>query len=132
MGWRPLILKHIFYNKKLKERARMMRRNMTVPEKKIWEELLSKDQMLGLRFLRQKPIDHFIVDFYCSKLRIVVEIDGSSHLGDQPEAYDNERTLVLKKYGIVVYRYTNDEVLNSIERVAEDLKEKIKARIEEL
>ena len=105
---------------------------MTEPEKKIWIELLSKDQFLGLRFLRQKPIDNFIVDFYCSKLRVAVEIDGDSHYGDQSEAYDSERTQVLRKYGIVVFRYTNNEVMTNLESVAEDLKIRIKKMVGEL
>jgi len=125
-------MRHVFYNKKLKDRARMMRKNMTLSEKKIWKELLSNDQFLEFRFLRQKPIDHFIVDFYCSKLRVVIEIDGDSHLGDQAEAYDEERTLSFKKYGIVVFRYTNNEVLTNLKGVAEDLRIRIENRMEEI
>ena len=58
-------LKVIPFNKNLKEKARKLRRNMTLAEKNIWSQLFAKDNLNGLRFLRQKPIDEYIVDFYC-------------------------------------------------------------------
>jgi very-short-patch-repair endonuclease len=75
------------------------------------------------KFLRQKPIDNYIVDFYCSELRLVIEIDGDSHA--EAVGYDAERTKVLNALGLTVVRYTNDEVLRNIQGVFDDLSRRI-------
>ena len=123
---------HIPCSQELKNSARELRKNMTPAEKMLWYELLSKDNLEDLRFLRQKPIEDFIVDFYCSKLLLVIEIDGDSHFSDEAKGYDTNRTNVLEKYGIKVLRYTNREVINNFEGMAEDLQKQIWLRIEEL
>lgn len=105
---------------------------MTLAEKKIWYELLAKDKLNGLRFLRQKPIDEYIADFYCHKLKLVIEIDGESHLAEGAREYDEHRTKVLNAYGIEVIRYTNEEILNHIGEVESDLKENVRKREQEL
>ena len=117
------------FNKNSKEKARKLRRNMTLAEKKIWYELLAKDKLNGLRFLRQKPIDEYIADFYCHKLKLVIEIDGESHLAEGAREYDEHRTKVLNAYGIEVIRYTNEEILNHIGEVESDLKDKVRQRL---
>jgi very-short-patch-repair endonuclease len=111
------------YNKNLVPLARENRRNPTPAETRIWNEVLRKRQLAQFKFLRQKPLDHFIVDFYCSKLGLVIEIDGDSHA--ETAEYDRERTRVLGAYGLEVVRYTNDEVLRNIEGVYEDLLRRI-------
>lgn len=116
------------YNKKSKEKARKLRRNMTLAEKKIWYELLRKDKLEGFRFLRQKPLDNYIADFYCNELKLIIEIDGESHLSADAREYDAHRTKVLNGYGIEVVRYTNDEILNRLDKVKTDLKEKVNER----
>jgi len=65
----------IYYNPKLKERARELRNNSTLSEVILWKQLKSR-QMHGYQFMRQKPIDNYIVDFFCSKLNLIIEIDG--------------------------------------------------------
>ena len=80
-------------------------------------------QFADYRFLRQKPVDLFIVDFYCSSLQLVIEIDGDSH-AESPE-YDAERTRILNGYGLTVIRYANHEVLHNISGVYEDLVQRI-------
>ena len=107
------------YNKNLTERARENRKTPTKAENKIWNEVLRMKQFADYKFLRQKPIDNYIVDFYCSELRLVIEIDGDSH-ADSVE-YDAERTKVLAALGLKVVRYTNDEVLQNIQGVFDDL-----------
>ncbi len=92
---------------------------MTPAEKKIWYEVLSRKRFEGLRWLRQRPIDNFIVDFYCAELKLVVEIDGESHT-EQVE-YDADRTTILESYGLTVVRFTNGDVLNNIHGVYEQL-----------
>ena len=80
-------------------------------------------QFAEYKFLRQKPIDNYIVDFYCSELRLVIEIDGDSHA--EAVEYDAARTRVLEAFGLTVVRYSNDDVLRNIEGVYDDLWSKI-------
>ena len=115
---------YIPYNKTLTEKARENRKNPTPAEKKMWFEVLRDRQFEGLKFTRQKPLDQFIVDFYCSELMLVVEIDGDSH-ADQI-AYDRMRTEKLGHYGITVIRYTNSDVLHNLAGVYVDLSVKVK------
>jgi very-short-patch-repair endonuclease len=110
---------YIPYKRKLKELARQNRNNPSPAEKKIWYEVLSRKQFKGYKFTRQKPIADFIVDFYCSKLRLVIEIDGNSHA--ESKEYDEVRTNILNQYGLKVLRYTNRDVMNDIEGVYQNL-----------
>ena len=107
------------YDRKLTLLARQNRSNPTQAERTIWRDILRKRQFARFKFLRQKPIGRYIVDFYCSELRVVVEIDGDSHA--ETVAYDGSRTRFLNSHGLQVIRYTNDEVLNNLEGVYEDL-----------
>ena len=117
------------YNPKLKERARQMRNNPTKAEEKFWRELI-KNKKAGYQFYRQKPLYHYIVDFYCAKLKLVVEIDGSSH--DGKEEYDESRDDLLKGYNLIIIHYTNDDVLERFELVRENFCKQIKKREIEL
>lgn len=99
---------HLPYNKHLVARAKELRRNMTRAEKKLWYECL---RTFPLRVLRQKPIDNFIVDFYCAKLKLVIEVDGASHFTDAAKVKDEERTKILQGYGLKVIRFTNIDAL---------------------
>lgn len=107
------------YNKNLTERARENRKNPTKAESKIWHEVLRMRQFANFKFLRQKPIDQYIVDFYCSELRLVIEVDGDSHA--EAVEYDAERTQVLESLGLRVVRFTNTDVLGNIEGVYDAL-----------
>jgi len=117
------------YNPNLKDRAREMRNNSTKGEIKFWCELLRKRET-GYQFYRQKIIDHYIVDFYCASLKLVVEIDGESHEGK--EEYDKNRDDILNSYGLMVLHYNDSTVLNNFQLVEKDFKEKIKLRESEL
>ena len=117
------------YNPKLKERASEMRNNSTKGEIKFWCELLRKRQT-GYQFYRQKIIGHYIVDFYCAKLKLVIEIDGISHK-DKKE-YDMHRDDVLKSFGLKVLRFDDQTVQNYFQIVEKDFKEKLAQRIKEL
>jgi very-short-patch-repair endonuclease len=105
---------HLPYNSRLVERAREMRKNPTLAESKIWYGCL---RMFKYRILRQRPIDHYIVDFYCPKLKLVIEIDGDSHDPDDAKDYDDARTAVLEGYGLKVIRFSNNEILDNFENV---------------
>ena len=111
------------YKKNLTALARENRKNPTPAESKIWNEVLRMRQFADYKFLRQKPIDNYIVDFYCSELRLVIEIDGDSHA--ESVEYDVERTRVLQSLGLTVVRFTNAEVFQNIEGVYDNLIEKI-------
>jgi very-short-patch-repair endonuclease len=118
------------YNKKLEERSRELRKNMTLAEKRIWYEVLKNKSFKGLRFLKQHPINNFIVDFYCAKLKLVLEIDGDSHA--EQEEYDVERTSVLEGYGLKVIRFNNSDILHNLHGVYETLLQEIIKRKKEI
>jgi very-short-patch-repair endonuclease len=99
---------HLPYNPKLVERARELRKNMTEAEKKIWYGFLKN---FKYRVLRQRPIHHFIVDFYCPALKLVIEIDGEQHYTEEGKAYDEERRKILERYGLREIRFRNKEVM---------------------
>nr|WP_319422724.1 endonuclease domain-containing protein [Pleurocapsa sp. FMAR1] len=71
--------------------------------------------------LRQRPIDHFIVDFYCAALKLVIEVDGDRHFTER-KLYDSERTQVLEGYGLKVIRFTNEQVIDPFESVCQQIK----------
>jgi very-short-patch-repair endonuclease len=111
------------YNKNLTTLARENRKNPTPAENRIWNEVLRLRQFADYKFLRQKPIANYIVDFYCSELRLVIEIDGDSHA--ETVEYDAERTKILESLGLTVVRYTNDEVLRNVQGVFDDLSQRL-------
>ena len=118
-------LPDMFYGAKrtIFQNACELRKDMTPAEKVLWNHL-NKSQ-LGVRFKAQHPIDIFIADFYCHKLKLVVEVDGEIH--ESQKEYDKNRTVELEKFGLNIIRFTNNEVINDIERVIEDIKKIINA-----
>ena len=121
---------YIAYNPNLKEKARDNRKNPTPAEKKIWHEVLGNKQFSHLKVTRQKPLDEYIVDFYCAELMLAIEIDGDSHA--EQEEYDKKRTARLNEIGIEVIRYTNQEVMHNLDGVYVDLQTKIRLLREKL
>ena len=106
--------KIIPYNPKLKKLALELRKNMTLSEIILWNELKRK-QIKGCDFDRQRPIDNFIVDFYCKDLMLAIEIDGESHFGK--EKYDEARDEKLKYLGIHVLRFDDLEIRQNLDGV---------------
>ncbi len=121
----PVKNKFIPYDPSLKDKAKINRKNPTYAEKKFWFDILKIGPFDKYIFNRQKPILDYIVDFYCSKLNLVIEIDGDRH-GEREKA-DIIRTEALKKYGIRILRYNNSDILNNIEGVYNNLLNNIKA-----
>ena len=117
---------YIPYNNTLTEKARQNRKNPTPAEQKLWYEVLQDKRLDNLKFIRQKPLDEYIVDFYCAELMLAIEIDGDTHA--EQKQYDKDRTKNLNKVGVEVIRYTNAEVLNNLEGVYQDLHKRISAR----
>jgi very-short-patch-repair endonuclease len=104
----------ILYNPKLKELARTLRNNSTLSEVLLWNHLKGR-QMKGYDFHRQKPIDNYIVDFFCPKLRLIIEIDGESHVfkGEQ----DKKRESRIESLGFHILRFGDLDVKKNIEGV---------------
>ena len=124
---RNMDLKFIFYNKKLISKARELRKERTEAEIIFWNKVLKNKEVTNYKFTQQKPLGDFIADFYCSKLLLVVEIDGGIH--NELKNRDKERSeILLYKYGIKVVRYRNDNVLNNIENIIVDFKNEVKLR----
>ena len=106
------------YNKKLVSNARALRKNMTPEEKHLWYDFLKR---LPYNVRRQHNIGSYIVDFYIAEKKIVIEIDGRQHLMPQHKAADEERDAALSAWDISVLRYSNDNIRNNFNTVAEDI-----------
>jgi very-short-patch-repair endonuclease len=110
--------KIIPYNPKLKEYARELRNNSTYTEVQLWNYLKGK-QLRGYDFDRQKPIDNFIIDFYCKELMLAIEIDGESHYGNK--AKDKKKDKRLNELGVTVLRFDDMEVVHQLDKVVESI-----------
>lgn len=114
----------IKYNPKLKELARQLRNNATKSEIRLWQKL-KRDQLYGYDFHRQKPIDEFIVDFFCNKLQLVIELDGYSHEIQEVWEKDVKKTEKLNSLGIHVLRFSDHQVMNDMENVLRHIEDYI-------
>ncbi|MEM9859913.1 MAG: endonuclease domain-containing protein, partial [Bacteroidota bacterium] len=103
------------------EKAKILRLGMTKHEKMLWEELKS-NKISGLRFKAQHPIDTLIADFYCHKIKLVIEIDGDSHNSLEQMSYDENRAYMMNEFGIRVIRFSNNEIENNISLVLRSIK----------
>ena len=106
------------YKPQLKTRARSLRSNLTDAKRRLWRRLRRK-QISGIQFYRQKPIGNYIVDFYAPVIRLVVEVDGSHHLDTRQTRYDAQRSEYLKRLGLKVLRFDDQQVLTQTEAVVE-------------
>ena len=107
----------------LEQKAKEMRENMTEAETVLWEALKSKH--IGDKFRRQHIIGNFIVDFVCLSKRLVIEVDGGYHTDDTQQGLDEGRAEELKQLGFEVIRFTNEEVLNNLDKVVHQITEKL-------
>jgi very-short-patch-repair endonuclease len=98
----------------VKHNARLLRKNMTPAEKILWNKL-KKRQLLGLHFRRQHPFGIYVLDFFCSKLYLSIEVDGKRHLSLKDK--DLERTDYLRSAGVIEIRVLNSEVENRLDSV---------------
>jgi len=108
--------------------AKMLRKNMTPQERKLWYMFLRK---YPVKIYKQRIIESFIVDFYCASARLVIEVDGSQHFTKQGIEYDKERSAIIEAYNLKVLRFTNYEVNTAFKSVYETIDSEIKARLEE-
>ena len=114
------------YNAGLKERSRELRKNMTRQERHLWYDFLRD---YPLKIYRQRSIDRFIADFYCSRAHLVIEVDGSQHYTKEGEQRDKERSEVLQKYNLTVVRVKNTDVDRNFPAVCEFLDRRIKEEL---
>ncbi len=109
------------YNKDLKQLSRRnLRKNMTDAELLLWSKLRGK-QLKERQFNRQKIIDNYIADFYCSKARLVIEVDGGRHYGHKGREKDLKRGDYMTRAGITVLRCSDREVLRNLDAVLEKI-----------
>jgi very-short-patch-repair endonuclease len=115
--------KIIPYKPHMKAIARKLRKQMTLTEILIWEQI--RRRKLGVQFHRQVPMDRFVVDFYCHELMLAVEIDGSTHDNPQNSASDEERQTILESYGVKFIRIPDKEVKKNLDGAVKYLAEKV-------
>ena len=115
----------IKFTPKLKIFARKLRSHMTDAEIKLWQELRKK-QVAGIKFLRQRPIGNYIVDFYAPEAGLVIEVDGGQHSEEAGEIYDRKRDAFLAGQRLKVIHFSNLDVLQNMEGVIERITETIK------
>ena len=106
------------------KKAKELRRYETEAEKRLWVKLC-RNQMLGLQFRRQHPINRFIVDFYCVKIKLVIEVDGDIHEIPENKVYDIGRSQILNDFRIKVIRFTNEEIIEDIEKVIKNIEKNV-------
>jgi very-short-patch-repair endonuclease len=104
------------YNKNLKDLARVLRKNMTDAERRLWSKIRRK-QLKEFQFYRQKNIVDYIVDFYCPAAKLIVEIDGGQHYSEENIVKDEARDEFLSDLGFRVLRFSNSDVFKNIEGV---------------
>ena len=108
-----------FYgNPKLTKYAQKLRRNMTNEERHLWYDFL---KTLPITIQRQKTFGNYILDFYCAKANLVIEIDGTQHYEDKGLLSDQQRDAYLKQQGLLVLRYSNADIRLRFESVCEDI-----------
>lgn len=109
------------------KKARTLRREYTEAEKILWEEL--RGYKLGIKWRRQHPMDMYILDFYCPKVDLCIELDGSPHKIKENKDYDDQRETYLKNRGIKTIRFWNSEVDKNLGEVLEKIREETYTRL---
>jgi len=104
----------------IRQRARELRQRMTPSERVLWERLRNRE-VDGLKFKRQHPFGPYIFDFFCSRLKLVIELDGSVHDDPIEQANDAERDAQCRAHGLTVHRFTNHEVFHNLEHIIQSI-----------
>ena len=107
------------YNRNLVEAARNLRNHPTVAEKCLWQRIQLKH--VGYKFYRQKPMGEYIVDFYCPKAKLVVEVDGAHHYTEVGKGNDTVRDEYIRSFELRLLRFSNSQVINHTDRVVESI-----------
>lgn len=110
----------VYHQPVVRQTRRALRRANPEPENRLWYYLRDR-RLSGLKFRRQFSVGRYIIDFYCAKPRVAIEIDGDSHFTAEAQKYDLEREKYIRACGITILRFTNDEVQRNIEGVLEKI-----------
>ncbi|MEK7483804.1 MAG: DUF559 domain-containing protein [Planctomycetota bacterium] len=113
------------YNKKLRDFANKLRKEMTKAEACLWKYALASRQMKGFQFRRQRPVLNYIADFMCKELKLVIELDGITHEMEEVILKDHLKTKILESEGFIVLRFTDEAVLNEIGEVLQIIESQI-------
>ena len=108
------------YGKHLKKYSRRLRKEMTDAERLLWSKIRGK-QVKGFQVYRQKPIGRFVVDFYCPKSKLVIELDGGQHYSEVIQAKDESRDRYMESVGLKVLRFSDTEVFENLPGVIEEI-----------
>ena len=114
------------HNHELTFNARQLRKNMTKEEKHLWYDFLST---YSVRFLRQRVLYNYIVDFYCAKAKLVIELDGDQHYQMSGQSRDVLRDSKLNNYGIKVMRFSNYEIHKHFKGVCDTIDNEVQTRL---
>ena len=117
------------HNTELTTNARTLRKNMTKEERHLWYDFL---KMYPVRFLRQKVIDNYIVDFYCHRARLIIELDGSQHYEEKGLLKDKIRTEKIEQRNLAVIRIPNNEINKNFEGVCQYIDNVVKESLSQL
>ena len=110
----------------IRQRAQILRKNMTKEERHLWYDFL---KAYPIQFKRQYPIGNYIVDFYCYKARLVVELDGSQHCEPEAISYDQKRTQFLQQKGLYILRISNLDVIKNFDGVCQNIDLAVRERM---
>ena len=114
------------YDAKLIGRAKALRKDPTPQERRLWYDFL---RAYPVRFQRQRVIDSYIVDFYCHKARLVIEIDGSQHATPSGAAHDADRARILRNNDLAILRFTNYEIDRHFQAVCQTIDRAVRSRL---
>ena len=117
------------YNKALVTPAKILRKNMTREERRLWYDFLRNHPV---RFSRQKILGKYIADFYCAQAKLVIELDGSQHFDEDGLSYDAKRDAFLQGYDITVLRIPNNEVNHNFQGVCERIDQLVQQSLSQL
>ena len=127
IGGKSMEFKHYTgYNAELKNHSRQLRKNMTRQERHLWYDFLRD---YPVKVYRQRSVDWFIADFYCSRAHLVIELDGGQHCTPEGQAYDTDRSAVLQNYNLTVIRVSNADVDQNFSGVCAFIDRRIKEEL---
>jgi very-short-patch-repair endonuclease len=108
------------YDGYLKKYSRRLRKDVTDAEKLLWSKMRGK-QLKGFQVYRQKPIGRFVVDFYCPKAHLIIELDGGQHYSEEMKSRDGLRDKYMESLGLRVLRFSDREIFENLTAVLEKI-----------
>jgi len=117
----------ILNRKSLKKYRRKLRKGQTRYESALWKYLRNR-RLNGFRFVRQYSVGIYILDFYCPKMKLAIELDGHHHADAEYEEYDLKRTKELERFGIKVIRFWNDGIVDNLDMIIQKISEELESR----